>query len=387
MTVERHYRGGGSEMARASDEERVARAFLLRIGEPGDPGLAGLVSELGVVGAVDYIRSSGHPDVERWIPRLARADGARDLASAAAVQARLVVPGDDEWPAERLLGLRVEPLGLWVRGELPLRQAVGRSVAIVGSRASTTYGEHVAAELAADLATAGWTVVSGGAYGIDGAAHRAVLAVGGVTVAVLANGVDNYYPRGHEALLHRVSRDGLVVTELSPGERPTRVRFLERNRVIAALALGTVAVEMALRSGAATTMDRADSIGRIHMAVPGPITSPMSAGCHYWINHRNAALVTSATDVLALVAPLGSAAEPDAREEPRPIDALGPESLRLWEALPPRGTRPVADLAAAAGIAVRSVGARLEELVMLGLASSDGVTAARTGRSTRAHGA
>jgi DNA processing protein len=306
---------------------------------------------------------------------------------AGEVDARLLIPGDDEWPEERLGPLRVPPLGLWVRGEHHLREITDRSVSVVGSRASTSYGEHVAAELAAGLASAGWTVVSGGAYGIDGAAHRATLAVGGVTVAVLANGIDGSYPRGHTALLGRIAAEGLVVTELSPGEQPSRSRFLERNRVIAALTRGTVAVEMALRSGAATTVERAHHLGRVHMAVPGPVTSPMSAGCHHWISVKNAALVTCAADILTLVAPLGEILEPSSQGDLRPIDGLDPPTLALWEALPRRGSRAVSDLAAAAGVAPREVGQRLAELVARGLATTDGATAARSRPPTRAGGA
>ena len=223
------------------------------------------------------------------------------------------------------------PLGSGSGAPSTCASLTGRSVAVVGSRASTAYGEHVAADLAADLAGHGWTVVSGGAYGIDGAAHRAALAVGGLTVAVLANGVDGAYPRGHTALLARIASEGLVVSELSPGEQPTRSRFIERNRVIAALAVGTVAVEMALRSGASATVDRAHDLGRVYMAVPGPVTSPTSAGCHHWIAVKGAELVTCAADVLTLVAPLGEALEArhprgapsDRPARPRRAAALG----------------------------------------------------------------
>jgi DNA processing protein len=357
---------------------------LLRLADPGDRHLHDLVALHGPQGAVDRLRSAHPPDgSERWLPRLAGADAERDLERADAVGARLVVPGDEEWPEDQLRPLEVPPLGLWVRGAPHLRAVTRRSVAVVGSRAATAYGEHVAADLAADLASSGWTVVSGGAYGIDGAAHRAALAVGGLTVAVLANGVDGAYPRGHTALLSRVAAEGLVVSELSPGEQPTRSRFIERNRVIAALAVGTVAVEMALRSGASATVDRAHELGRVYMAVPGPVTSPTSAGCHHWIAVKGAELVTCAADVLTLVAPLGEAVGAASREPPRPTDLLEPDALRLWEALPVRGTRLVADLAAAAGVPAREVGAGLAALVEAGLAGSDGACAWRVNPPTR----
>jgi DNA processing protein len=368
----------------ASHEERAARALLLRLADPGDKNLRDLVARHGAQGVLDRLRSRHPPDgSERWLPRLADADAGRDLERASAVGARLVVPGDEEWPEEQVRWLGVPPLGLWVRGGLDLRVVTGRSVAVVGSRASTAYGEHVAADLAADLAARGWTVVSGGAYGIDAAAHRAALAVGGLTVAVLANGVDGAYPRGHTALLARIATEGLVVSELPPGEQPTRSRFIERNRVIAALAVGTVAVEMALRSGASVTVDRAHDLGRVYMAVPGPVTSPTSAGCHHWIAVKGAELVTCAADVLALVGPLGEAAGAATRDAPRPTDLLDPDARRLWEALPVRGPRPVVDLAAAAGIASRDVGAGLATLVTEGLAGCDGTNAWRVNPPTR----
>jgi DNA processing protein len=368
----------------ASREERLARAVLLRLADPGDRNLRDLVALHGARGALDRLRSAHPPAAsERWLPRLGAADPEQDLERARAVGARLIVPGDEEWPEERVSSLDVPPLGLWVRGALDLRIVTARSVAVVGSRASTAYGEHVAADLAADLASGGWTVVSGGAYGIDGSAHRAALAVGGLTVAVLANGVDGAYPRGHTALLARIASEGLVVSELSPGEQPTRSRFIERNRLIAALAIGTVAVEMALRSGASATVDRAHDLGRVYMAVPGPVTSPTSAGCHHWIAVKGAELVTCAADVLSLVAPLGEGTQGPARETPRPTDLLDADARRLWEALPVKGTRVVRDLAAAAGIAARDVGTGLAALVTAGLAGSDGANAWRVNPPTR----
>ena len=170
---------------------------------------------------------------------------------------------------------------------------------------------------------------------------------------------------------------------MPPGEQPTRSRFIERNRVIAALAVGTVAVEMALRSGASVTVDRAHDLGRVYMAVPGPVTSPTSAGCHHWIAVRGAELVTCAADVLALVGPLGEAADDAPREAPRAPDLLDPDARRLWEALPVKGTRLVVDLAAAAGIASRDVGAGLATLVTVGLAGYDGTNAWRVNPPTR----
>ena len=223
-----------------------------------------------------------------------------DLRRAERCGARLVTPEDDEWPALPLHALvlataaepedpkhqsartvaPVPPLALWVRGPGRLDELADRSVAIVGSRASTAYGEHVAGEFGYQLAERGWTVVSGGAYGIDAAAHRGALAAEGPTIAVLACGVDRPYPAGNGALLHRIAESGLVVSEWPPGAAPHQHRFLVRNRLIAGLTRGTVVVEAAARSGAVATANRARKLGKQVMVVPGPVTSAMSVGCH-----------------------------------------------------------------------------------------------------------
>ena len=195
-----------------------------------------------------------------------------------------------------------------------MRDAFRRAIAIVGSRSSTAYGEHVAATLSAGVADAGWTVVSGGAYGIDARVHRAALAADGATVAVMAGGVDRLYPLGNADLLARVLETGAIVAEQPPGFPPHRSRFLTRNRIIAAAA-ATVVVEAAHRSGALSTAHHAAELGRPVGAVPGPVTSASSAGCHRLI--RNGAVcVTSPDDVLEMVTPL-DASRPDSTG-PRP---------------------------------------------------------------------
>ena len=200
------------------------------------------------------------------------------------------MPEDDEWPALPLHALTVAvaeephdhrlqsdrtlapvpPVGLWVRGPARLDELADRSVAIVGSRASTAYGEHVAGELGHQLGERGWTVVSGGAFGIDAAAHRGALAAEAPTMAVLACGVDRPYPAAHGALFDRIAETGLLVSEWPPGCAPLRHRFLVRNRLIAALTRGTVVVEAAARSGAQATARRARMLGRAAPGRPGP---------------------------------------------------------------------------------------------------------------------
>jgi DNA processing protein len=244
----------------------------------------------------------------------------------------------------------------------------------VGARAATSYGEHVAGEMAAVIAERGWTVVSGAAYGVDSAAHRGTLAVGGTTVAVLACGVDVAYPRSHSGLLARIADEGAVVSELAPGCSVTRPRFLERNRVIAALTRGTVVVEAALRSGARTTARRAQELGRFVMVVPGPVTSAASAGCHEILRQYpgEAQLVTDGREVLDLVGVVGDDAAPQRRGETRPRDNLDPTALRLLEALPRRRGVAVDRLVRAAGLDVGTVLRCVTVLEDAGLAERHG---------------
>ncbi len=207
---------------------------------------------------------------------------------------------------------------------------------MVGARASSSYGEHVAAELASGLSDNGITVVSGGAYGIDAAAHRGALVGSGVTVAVLACGVDVSYPKRNSALFSRIVEEGLVVSELPPGCSPTKLRFLARNRLIAAGTLGTVVIEAAVRSGALNSAGWAEQCGRAVLAVPGPITSRMSEGAHLLVRERDAVLVTNVADIVEAISPLGDPAhavpprpeEPDRRPPPRPPPYVGRRSRR-----------------------------------------------------------
>jgi DNA processing protein len=211
---------------------------------------------------------------------------------------------------------------------------VERSVAIVGSRTATGYGEQVAADLAAGVAQRGWTVVSGAAFGIDGSAHRGALAVDGATVAVLAGGVERPYPSAHATLISRIARDGLVVSEVAPGSAPMKSRFLARNRLIAGMTRGTVVVEADLRSGSRNTVKHAIEAGRHVAAVPGPTTSMTSAGCHQEIRDGRAVLVTSADEVIDLVGDLGDDACEPARGPVRPDDDLPPLDASVLEVVP-----------------------------------------------------
>lgn len=365
--------GGLSGAGRVGEDERAARAALTRLAEPGDAWLGRAVAGLGAVEVLDRVRAASAADDDRlahYRVRLPALDADPELAARAG--ARVVVPGDEEWPA--LLDDLADraPLALWVAGDAHLGDVSRRAVAVVGARACTTYGEHVAAELAAGLGDRGWTVVSGGAYGIDAAAHRGALAVDAPTVAVLACGVDVPYPAAHDGLLRAVRAGGVVVSELPPGARPTRRRFLDRNRVIAALGRGTVVVEAAIRSGALNTAGHADDLSRTVMAVPGQVTSAASAGCHELLRTRGAALVTDAADVLDQVGDLLVEVSDPRRGERRPHDGLDPVALRVLEALPIRRRAAADNIGRVAGLDAPTVLRTLGQLAAAGLADSDG---------------
>lgn len=294
----------------------------------------------------------------------------RDLAAVAAVGGRFVCPGDREWPTQLDDLGDARPIGLWVRGRSDLRKWALRSVAVVGARACTPYGAHMAACLGAGLAERGWVVVSGAAFGIDGSAHRGALAAGGATVAVLACGVDVVYPRGHAELIGRIAEQGLVIGELAPGDHPTPSRFILRNRVIAALTRGTVVVEAEYRSGSLATARSAQKLGRFTMGVPGPATSGLSAGVHALLRGEGV-LVTDAAEVAELVGDIGDLA-PDRRGPVLPRDLLDPLSARVLEALPARGAVAGAQVARGAGTTVDEALGRLYELHSLGFVERHG---------------
>ena len=361
-----------------SDDQRLrAWAYLCRVAESPCAELAELVGRFGPIEAAERVRRGAvDPVVERHT--VARRDidcAAEDLELINARGGRLVTPDDDEWPVLAFTafgGAPVRdksqgraPLALWVVGPLRLDEAAERAAAIVGTRACTAYGEHVAADLSAGLAESDVTIVSGGAYGIDGAVHRAALAVDGPTVAVLAGGVDVLYPAGHSALLHRISRSGLLVSEYPPGVRPARHRFLTRNRLVAALSGATVVVEAGIRSGAASTAAWARALGRVVCAVPGPVTSAASTGCHALLQ-AGAELVTRAEDVREIIGRSGEFAD----ELPRPadpLDALTDTERLVYEALPARAARTPDQIAVSAGLPAAGVLGPLAMLEIAGL--------------------
>jgi len=299
--------------------------------------------------------------LRRWADRLGEAPAEADLDAWRRAGIRLVCPGDAEWPGQLEVLGDARPWGLWVRGSGDLRYACLRSVSVVGTRSATAYGSHVCTEMAATLAERGWTVVSGGAFGIDGCAHRGVIGADGVTVAVLACGVDRDYPPGHHGLFRAIRARGATVSEWPPGRMPTRPGFLVRNRVIAALGRGAVVVEAARRSGALNTARHARDQGRPLMAVPGPVTSTLSAGCHEIIRDWGAICVTDARDVIEVLSFPGDEPPGRARGPVLPRDGLDPVTRQVLEAVPSRAGRGPARIAVAAGVgfdtAMRCLGA------------------------------
>ncbi len=425
--------------------DRFARATWTGIAEPGDR-VAGLLVELlgapaaltavidrwgidRIVGAVaersgirgedsrtpaEFLEANGLTGAdlaaaqERWQPRAASQTALVALRQASRYGVRLLVPGDPEWPVGvNDLGTH-GPLALWLRGRSETLGTAGSSIALVGARAATGYGEHVAMEASAGLVDRGYTIVSGAAYGIDGMAHRAALASSGETIAFLAGGVDRFYPSGHDGLLTRIVDSGAVVSELPCGSPPTKWRFLQRNRLIAAASLATVVLEAGWRSGSLNTAGHAAALGRPLGAVPGPVTSAASAGCHRLIRDFDAVCVTNA-DEMAELAPLaavvsrgpgrgervgadlggssgsggdgggrgnGSGGGPDLGGKSAahsgvdvPDRAESAERTRVVDALSARSPRAVGDIAARAGLSAAQVQSVLGLLELEGRAA------------------
>jgi DNA processing protein len=271
---------------------RVARVALSRLVEPGTYDAGPGHDPTAILGEVCD---------DKGLSLNFALDDAEEFLANLPSSIRFLTPEDQGWPQglgdlhrAEVSGMSGMPFGLWLRGQ-PLD--VANAVAIVGSRASTAYGNAIAGDMAGSLASLDHTVVSGAAFGIDQAAHRGALAVRGATVAVLAYGVDKAYPVAHADLIERIAVHGTVVSEYPPGCTPTRTRFLARNRIIAALTEGTVVVEAAERSGSLSMAAWAAKLGRPLMAVPGPVTSVTSVGTNRLIKQDKADLVTTGSDV------------------------------------------------------------------------------------------
>lgn len=359
-----------------SDEELLARVRLNHAVEPGDIKVADAVAAVGPVGALDMVLSDERRPA--LADRARAVDPDRVLAVARHQGIRFVTPDDDEWPAQlddlghgqAVQSLGGIPVGLWVRGPMSLA-GLADSVAVVGARSATTYGFHVATDLAADLVRSSVPIVSGGAFGIDVAAHRGALAADGITVAVLACGVDRAYPVAHRELIDHLARHHAVISEAPLGSSPTKVRFLSRNRLIAGLTRGTVVVEAAIRSGALNTAHWADQLSRVLMGVPGPVTSATSQGVHNQIRMGHATLVASGADVLELVGAPGEHLLPVPRGPSRPHDALGLHEVRVLDAVPVGQGASSESIGRIAGVSRVEADQILWELARSGLVSEE----------------
>ena len=370
--------------------EATARLVWSACTEPGDLEAGEVVEARGPVPSArllldrpgDAARELSHlvpsTAIDRWMPRLDPERIRRALHGASQLGARLLIPRRAGWPtAVDDLGFGA-PHALWLRGDVSgrvLARAGQRGAGIVGSRAATPYGLRATVDLADGLGERGCVVVSGGAYGVDAEAHATALAAGRPTVAVMAGGIDRLYPAGNAALLHRILTDGgAVLAEPLCGTTPSRWRFLQRNRLIAALSRATIVVEAGARSGALNTAAHAGELGRGLGAVPGPISSAASAGCHRLIRERNATLVTSGAEAFELVVGFDAApsdlellpAEAAFAPEDRPSAVT--ESGRVWDALPQRGAIGVEEIATRCGLAPRDVRGALAELDLAGWA-------------------
>ncbi|GAB3193562.1 DNA-processing protein DprA [Nesterenkonia suensis] len=442
------------------------RAELSRLVEPGDVLAGLLVGHLGPTDAHRLICSEQRPsatlstalaelgesaglgprqrDLEtglaRWRTRRGQADGARELGTIRRLGGGILVPEDPSWPQELEELGGAAPMALWYRSSardseeaLSRLPHPARRAAVVGSREVTDYGLRVTAEMVEDLVGHGVCVISGGAYGVDAAAHRAALRQQGAyadvprsgdsdsapTVAVLAGGLDRFYPAGNDALLRAVSDHGLLLSEMPPGGSPTRHRFLQRNRLIAALTAVTVVVEARWRSGAQNTAHHALAMGRPVGAVPGSVRSPSSAGCHRLLRETPAELVTDAADVVELIVdrrqapgganPAGGAAGGTTgasavgrshAEQPRlpalasaavegsgrsrggerrdAVDGLSQADRLLFDALPLRRLSAPGKLSEVAGLPIAQVLGGLSRLQRAGLARESGGQWGRT---------
>lgn len=372
-----------SAVSEVDAAEAFARSTWLVLAEPGDrlavtfvaalgaaPALSLLVDRVPLDDIVVRLHEAGVDESElgdvqagldRWLPRFSSAAATRALSQAARFGLRLITPASPHWPAGLDdIGANA-PIALWLRGRTEAMDALSNSIALVGARAATGYGEHVTMEASAGLVDRGFAIVSGAAYGIDGMAHRAALASRGTTVAFLAGGLDRFYPSGHDALLTRIVETGAVLSEVPCGTPPTKWRFLQRNRLIAAASQATVVLEAGWRSGSLNTANHALELGRPVGVVPGPVTSAASAGCHKLIRAKpEVTLVTTPDEMAALVV--------------EPVETSGgfsPEHTdhaRLLDALSMRSPRPVSNLAARSGLSVAAVQAALGTLALEGLA-------------------
>ncbi|MGB3373910.1 MAG: DNA-processing protein DprA [Microbacterium sp.] len=324
-------------LSNLAKDERTARLVLSLIGTPNDAVTGDLLLRVGGVELIALIESNTSiPGMDRveaavWRDRLRSAWNPDQVASRMVVEGncRMLVPEDSEWPTVlNDLGGRT-PYALWTRGRTELLTApLSDRITVTGSRAATAYGVHVTEELSSDLARSGRSLVAGGAYGIEASVHRAALMNGDNTIVVLASGIDRTYPAGHADLIESIAGRGLLLSEVPPTFSPTRQRFLDRSRILAALSGATIVVEAGFRSGTLQTAREASLLERYVGAVPGPVTSAASAGANQLLQDRRVRVITGAPDVVRMLEDDTSAPERNATRS-GPSHAVSPHSRVL----------------------------------------------------------
>ena len=283
--------------------EHLARAALFSTIEGGHTFWCAEISSHSALKVYNKLLNGGYDPIkyEKLITTLRATNSDQILSEIDKHYARLITPADDDWP-EQLNDLAAPPIGLIIKGNISaLHQP---SLAIVGTRNPTSYGARIAGDFAAGFVDREWSIVSGGAYGIDTHAHKGALIAEGITIAVIASGIDINYPAGNERLFTEIAELGAIVSEVMPGTPAFPSRFLTRNRIIAALSMSTLVVEAAFRSGSLRTARDAAELMRPVMAIPGPINSPTSEGTHRLIGERAAEIVTSVSDAVELISSL-----------------------------------------------------------------------------------
>ena len=283
--------------------ELIARAKLFSAIEGGSTFWAREVFSNGATFVLERALNGGYDPVKyaRTLEKLRAANPDQLLQNISDAGAKFLTPADQAWP-QTLSDLAAPPIALVVKGDPAF--LTGDSLAIVGTRNPTQYGVRIAQDFAAGFVDREWSIISGGAYGVDAAAHKGALVAEGVTVAVIASGIDVNYPAGHARLFAEIAELGCLVSEVPPGTPAIPARFLTRNRLIAALSNATLVVEAAFRSGSLRTARDAAELMRPVMAIPGPITSPVSEGCHRLIGERAAEIVTSIADAVEFLSPM-----------------------------------------------------------------------------------
>ena len=279
------------------------RLALLQAIEPGNSFWSEEIRSLGVEEVYSRIiaRSYDQFKFAHLMEKISTFRPEDELQKISAAGAQLLTPEDPDWPSGAN-DLQAPPIALYVKGR---REALAQpSIAIVGTRNPTPYGVRIAGDFAAGFVDRDYSIISGGAYGIDSAAHRGALVAEGCTIAVIASGIDTPYPSGNSRLFEEISESGAIISEVAIGTPALPHRFLTRNRIIAALSQSTLVVEAAFRSGSLRTARDAAQLLRPVMAIPGPINSPSSEGCHRLIGERAAEIVTSISDAYELISAL-----------------------------------------------------------------------------------